>query len=299
MLAIRPMLGTNAPKDLSTLHYPMYLSPKLDGVRAIVKDGVVYSRSGKPIPNKNVQRMYGHRHGYDGELIYGSPTDANVYNKTVSAVMTEDGPKVNFYVFDYWDSTDTYESRYGWLYETVLSCGMRLVPQYEVTSEDDVIKYEKVMLDLGYEGVMLRNLNAVYKHGRSTVKEEGLLKVKRFIDSEATILDVHPLFRNNNKAKTDALGYTERSTCKDNLVATNLLGSIIVKDLYTDVEFSIGSGFDEQTRIDLWQQKDLLIGKIVKYKHFPVGEKDKPRFPVFIGFRPKEDIDERESIPST
>lgn len=291
MTAIRPMLGTNAPKDLSTLHYPMYLSPKLDGVRAIVKDGVVYSRSGKPIPNKNVQRMYGHRHGYDGELIYGNPTDANVYNKTVSAVMTEDGPKVNFYVFDYWDSTEIYESRYGYLCETVLSCGMRLVPQYEITSEDDVIKYEKIMLDLGYEGVMLRNLNAAYKHGRSTVKEEGLLKVKRFIDSEATILDVHPLFRNTNEAKIDALGYTERSTCKDNLVATNLLGSIIVKDLYTDVEFSIGSGFDEQTRIDLWQQRDLLIGRIIKYKHFPVGEKDKPRFPVFIGFRAKEDMD--------
>ena len=105
MSAIRPMLGTNAPKDLSTLHYPMYLSPKLDGVRAIVKNGVVYSRSGKPIPNKNVQRMYGHYHGYDGELIYGSPTDANVYNKTVSAVMTEDGPQVDFYAFDYWDGT--------------------------------------------------------------------------------------------------------------------------------------------------------------------------------------------------
>lgn len=290
MSAIRPMLGTNAPKDLSTLHYPMYLSPKLDGVRAIVKNGVVYSRSGKPIPNKNVQRMYGHYHGYDGELIYGSPTDANVYNKTVSAVMTEDGPQVDFYAFDYWDSTHTYKSRYGYLEEGIIY-NMYLVPQYEVASEDDVIKYEKVMLDSGYEGVMLRNPDAVYKHGRSTIKEEGLLKVKRFIDSEATVLDVHPLFRNTNEAKVDALGYTERSTCKDNLVATNLLGSIIVKDLYTGIEFSIGSGFDEQTRIDLWQQKDTLIGKIVKYKHFPVGEKDKPRFPVFIGFRAKEDMD--------
>lgn len=290
MSAIRPMLGTNAPKDLSTLHYPMYLSPKLDGVRAVVKDGVVYSRSGKPIPNKNVQRMYGHYHGYDGELIYGSPTDVNVYNKTVSAVMTEDGPQVDFYVFDYWDSTGNYESRHGYLKETTLY-SMCLVSQYEVASEDDVIKYEKIMLDLGYEGVMLRNPNAAYKHGRSTVKEEGLLKVKRFIDSEAIILDVHPLFRNNNEAKIDALGYTERSTCKDNLVVTNLLGSLIVKDLYTDIEFSIGSGFDEQTRINLWENKDNIIGKIIKYKHFPVGEKDKPRFPVFIGFRVKEDMD--------
>lgn len=294
MNAIRPMLGTNAPKDLSTLHYPMYLSPKLDGVRAIVKNGVVYSRSGKPIPNKNVQRMYGHYHGYDGELIYGSPTDANVYNKTVSAVMTEDGPQVDFYAFDYWDSTHTYKSRHGYLEEGIIY-NMYLVPQYEVTSEDDIIRYEKVMLDLGYEGVMLRNPDAVYKHGRSTVKEEGLLKVKRFIDSEAVILDTHPLFKNTNEAKVDALGYTERSSCKENLVPTNLLGSIVVKDLYTDIEFSIGSGFDEQTRLNLWVNKDSIVGKIIKYKHFPVGEKDKPRFPVFIGFRPKEDIDVTKS----
>ena len=294
MTAIRPMLGVNAPKDLSTLHYPMYLSPKLDGVRAIVKDGVVYSRSGKPIPNKKVQQAYGHLQGYDGELIYGSPTDSNVYNKTVSAVMTEDGPDVSFYVFDYWLSDAPYSFRYDYL-KSVIPYGVNLVIQHTVNNEDEIATYEKVYLGLGYEGVMLRNPKAAYKHGRSTVKEEGLLKVKRFIDSEAAILDVRPLFRNTNEAKTDALGYTERSTCKDNLVATNLLGSIIVKDLYTDIEFSIGSGFDEQTRIDLWQQKDSLIGKVVKYKHFPVGEKDKPRFPVFIGFRPKEDMDESSS----
>ena len=115
--------------------------------------------------------------------------------------------------------------------------------------------------------------------------------MKRFMDSEAIIINVTPLFRNTNEAKTDALGYTERSTCKENMVQDNLLGSITVKDLYTDIEFSIGSGFDAQARTELWQRKDTLIGKIVKYKHFPVGEKDKPRFPVFIGFRVKEDMD--------
>ena len=289
MEAIRPMLGVNAPKDLSTLHYPMYLSPKLDGVRAVVKDGVVYSRSGKPIPNKKVQQAYGHLQGYDGELIYGSPTDSNVYNKTVSAVMTEDGPDVSFYVFDYWRSDAPYSFRYDYL-ESVIPYGINLVVQHTVNNEDDVATYEKVYLGLGYEGVMLRNPKTNYKHGRSTVKEEGRLKVKRFVDSEAVITNVTPLFRNTNEAKTDALGYTERSTCKENMVQDNLLGSITVKDLYTDIEFSIGSGFNEQDRKTLWQQKDELIGKIVKYKHFPIGEKDKPRFPVFIGFRPKEDM---------
>lgn len=298
MEAVRPMLGTNAPKDLSTLHYPMYLSPKLDGVRAIIRDGVVYSRSGKPIPNKKVQQTYGHMQGCDGELIYGSPTDSNVYNKTVSAVMTEDGPDVSFYVFDYWLTDASYSFRYDYL-KSVIPYSINLVTQHIVNNEDDVATYEKVYLGLGYEGVMLRNPNAMYKHGRSTVKEEGLLKVKRFVDSEAVITSVTPLFRNTNEAKTDALGYIERSTCKENMVQDNLLGSITVKDLYTDVEFSIGSGFDVQARTELWQQKDELIGKIVKYKHFPVGKKDKPRFPVFMGFRPKEDMDERKSTSST
>jgi hypothetical protein len=63
----KPMLATDA--ELDKLRFPILCSPKLDGIRAVVRGGVVYSRSNKPIPNKWVQSKLSHLEHYDGELI--------------------------------------------------------------------------------------------------------------------------------------------------------------------------------------------------------------------------------------
>lgn len=68
----RPMLATDA--DLGKLRFPLLASAKLDGVRAVVRDGVVYSRSNKPIPNAYVQQKFSRFEHFDGELIVGDPT---------------------------------------------------------------------------------------------------------------------------------------------------------------------------------------------------------------------------------
>ena len=60
--------------------------------------------------------------------------------------------------------------------------------------------------------------------------------------------------------------------------------------MHTGVEFSIGSGFTEEQRREIWNKKVELIGSIVKYKYFEVGVKDKPRFPIFLAFRDKKDM---------
>lgn len=80
----RPMLACDA--DLEKLRFPLLASAKLDGVRAIVRGGVVFSRSNKPIPNQFVQDKFKHLEHYDGELIYGDPTAKDCYRRTVSAV---------------------------------------------------------------------------------------------------------------------------------------------------------------------------------------------------------------------
>ena len=86
------------------------------------------------------------------------------------------------------------------------------------------------------------------------------------------------------------MGYSERSNHKDNKVVENLLGTLIVKDIKTGIEFNVGSGFTEEQRIQLWDIKEDLIGSVIKYKYFAIGVKDKPRFPIFLGFRDKGDM---------
>ena len=96
---IKPMLATEA--DFNKLRYPVYTQPKLDGIRVIIKNGVVYSRSLKPIPNKHIQALFGHMDGVDGELIVGNPTAHDVFQKTTSGVMSKYGePDVTLYAFD-------------------------------------------------------------------------------------------------------------------------------------------------------------------------------------------------------
>jgi DNA ligase-1 len=55
-------------------------------------------------------------------------------------------------------------------------------------------------------------------------------------------------------------------------------------------EFNVGGGFDAKERIDLWLVRETLIGRIVKVKHFPIGAADKPRHPIFLGWRDARDM---------
>ena len=292
MTMIKPMLGIAV--DTTKLVFPVYASPKLDGIRVIIKDGKVLSRNGKPIPNLFIQSLLKTYHGLDGELIVGHPTHPNVFQLTTSGVMSIEGtPNVRLYVFDCWYAEGGIDTRYNEVLKITQNSpisDIEVVPQIIVNSLEELYKFEEECLAKGYEGVMLRYPNAKYKNGRSTIKEGALLKLKRFSDSEAYVLGMEPLLRNHNEAVKNALGHTERSSHKDNMVADSLLGALHVKDIHTGVEFSIGSGFTEEQRIDIWNKQISVIGSIVKYKYFEVGVKDKPRFPVFCGFRDKRDM---------
>lgn len=286
--------------DTSKLSYPVIASPKLDGVRAVIRDGIVWSRTNKPIPNKYVQSKLGFYafNGLDGELICGDPRDKDAYRNTVSAVMREDGlPDFHFHIFDdsspmlaslpfsdrlivinAWQSADSF---LHWDYVT-------LVEQTPIRSERELLDYETQCLEAGYEGVMVRSPHGPYKFGRSTAREGYLLKLKRFLDSEAIITGAVELQHNLNDK--DEQG--KRSSRKEGKTAGGVLGALIVEDLKTHVGFEIGTGFTEEERIALW---DLFLaggleGLTVKYKYFPKGSKDKPRFPTFLGFRDKRDM---------
>lgn len=290
MIRFKPMLAGKA--DLDNIKFPVMASPKLDGVRVIVRDGVVYSRNFKRIPNDWCQTLFGRKEceGFDGELIVGDAASDTVFQVTTSGVMTGAGkPDVTLHAFDFTCSASHFKFRYEVLVGLANKLKhVKVVPHVLINNLEELTAYEEECVAQGYEGIMIRDPQGKYKHGRSTTKEGGLLKIKRFEDDEAVVIGVEELMTNNNEQELDNLGHKVRSSKKEGLVPAGKLGALIVKHK-TFGEFKIGSGFTEDARIKLWRERDELKGRLAKFKYQPSGVKDKPRFPVFLGFRNKID----------
>ena len=298
-MPFKPMLAT-AVEDVNQIKFPVLASQKLDGIRATVQGGQLLSRTLKPIPNVNVQALFkGLPEGLDGELIVGDPLAADCYRKTVSLVMSDDKPldwfkdeRLFYHVFDIFNPN-------GFTYRNNCLNGfaadhmsVEVVPQHHISNLEQLEQMEEDLLDRGAEGVMLRSPAGPYKCGRSSLREGYLLKLKRFKDCEAVILDYYELEHNGNEAFKNELGRTARSGHQENKIGLGTLGGLIVKGVggdYDGVEFRVGTGFDAATRADFWKHRDY-IGQLVKVKYFPSGGKDKPRHPVFLGFRDTRDM---------
>jgi DNA ligase-1 len=293
-MTFKPMLLPRETPDLDNLQYPVYVTPKLDGIRCLFKDGVALSRTLKPIPNKSIQAWAKANskvlEGMDGELIVGNPTSPTVYRDTNSFVMSHD--KVGeffFYHFDYWNDLQcVYAVRVdGWVDH--VPDNYRKVMHLKATDKAHLLQLEEQILSKGYEGLVIRDMDGKYKYGRCTLKENNSFKLKRFEDAEAVIVGFEEEMHNGNIAETNELGRTKRSTAKSGMVGKQSLGAFTCRTP-EGIEFSIGSGFSQQDRLDYWKSKDSLLGCVVKYKHFPIGVKDKPRHPIFLGFRDKMDM---------
>ena len=293
-MKIKPLLSCEIPLD--KVKFPIYISTKFDGIRALVIDGVVYSRSLKPIRNKHVQKLFGkpEYNGFDGELIVGDIYAKDVFQKTTSGVMSEYGtPDVTFHVFDLWSmSTFDYEYRQRELQDLLLqdstmSCVVYTTIHKCQTVEDleFFLNHEK---NVGGEGLIGRKPDGVYKYGRSTPREQLSIKFKFFQQEDFEVVGFNERMHNTNEQKRDELGYAERSSAKDGLVPTNTLGSLVLK--YNDTTFSCGTGFDDKLRKEIWDNKELYLGKLASIRYMSVGSKDLPRVPSFIWFRHAEDI---------
>lgn len=305
-MTFKPMLAAKL-EDVGPLQYPVLVSPKIDGVRALIIDGVVMSRSLKPIPNRHVQKLFGRPelNGLDGELCVGPANAPNVMQVTMSGVMSPDGePAVTFHIFDYVTGAFSFEERYGEARARFIvelergALGLRMVTQHWVDDEDILGNYEAHYLERGFEGVMVRDPKGLYKQGRCGKKQPYLVKVKRYQDDEAEVIGVEELMHNDNEAFEDELGRTKRSTAKAGKRGAGVLGALICRTK-EGVEFNIGTGFTAEQRQALYNNHNFpnppyirpVVGRTVKYKHFAAsGVKDAPRFPVFLGFRDERDL---------
>jgi DNA ligase-1 len=312
----KPVLGAGIKKDMSLdeffshVLYPVIATPKLDGIRCTtIPDGDTcrpVCRSLDTLPNNWIRRHLSMRcpPGLDGEIITYTPgtlfepvEKARPFYQVQSDVMSQAGePLFKFHVFDYHDFSVEHPHLEPYA-ERLHKLGLMTLPGFCVPvvskmcrTREDIEVFEEACIKDGHEGICWRHIGARYKYGRSTLREQVLIKMKRFEDAEARVIGWYEEMHNNNPAAPNALGYAERSSHQANMTKKDRLGGLTCEDVSTGIQFNIGSGFNAEQRETYWRDRETLVGKLVKYKHQPHGKKEKPRIPIFLGFRDERDL---------
>ena len=205
MMRYKPMLAypvSDKPIDYTK---PVFIQPKLDGVRCLIqydkKQSVTaWSRTGKQWKNiihitKSLEKWFQSNQTtvLDGELYNHDLRDD--FEQIISIVrrqnpddidMLESQDMVQFHCYDIiHPENSTFEERDRFIRCCVPETNyVKHVPTNLVFRADDSKVYHRRNLDNGYEGSILRT-NDVYKCGRSW----NLRKFKDFQDDEALILD--------------------------------------------------------------------------------------------------------------
>ena len=197
---MKPMLAHKFDNSRVDWSQPVYIQPKLDGVRCLfTKDGA-YSRAGNkfmnlvhielallPFFNNNPDvvldgELYNHKLKRDFEKIISLVRK----QKPTADDRLEAKQLVQFHVYDYFNGViyDSYKTRMHQLVNSAIyDVQIKYVPAYLVDSYNYARDLHATFLSEGYEGSIIR-LNGLYKHGRSY----DLMKFKDFSDAEATIV---------------------------------------------------------------------------------------------------------------
>jgi DNA ligase-1 len=283
-------------EDIDKLKYPLLGSIKLDGIRCLLHPEMgPVSRTLKPIPNKYIRNYLEEfikkcSGFFDGEIVIGDLTSPDFeFGNTASGVMSEEGdPDFTFWVFDNADLQKlNYLQRFKDMSWSQLDQGrVKRLKQIEIRNKEELFEFEQEIIEAGHEGIILRSPTGKYKMGRSTLKEQYLLKRKPIEDDEAVVVGFMEQMKNTNAATKDERGHTKRSSHKDNMVPKDTLGSLILKsEKFGEFEVGGGKGMNDELRKKIWESRPSYLGKTVTFTYQKIGMKDKPRIPQFKSFR--------------
>lgn len=273
----KPMLAEPLEDFIDKVIFPAYSQPKLDGVRCIVDVSGMWTRQGKPILSamhirEDLEAFFEANPDavLDGELYCDKL--ASDFNKIISLVRkskptaadhAESKAVIQYHIYDYPTVEGNFIDRYKALIDfertPLFPKSCVLVLTFPVGSREDMVtQYERYM-EQGYEGQMIR-LNKAYENKRS----RSLLKDKRFVDAEYTILGVEE-GRGNMSGKVGKL-YFKNADGKD---------------------FDAAINGDWEYLAKLLKDK-TLIGKKATVKYFNITPDGVPRFPKVIAIRDYE-----------
>ena len=269
------------PMKFVTLHsladvpddaYPLIATPKYDGIRCVVQDGQAMSYQGKRIPNMYIRTQIEKycKEGWDGEIVVDAKDG---FGDVQSAVMSFDGePRFRFMLLDVMPRPNGKDAGYNERrlpeIRILLPSFVLRAPVVVIRNYDALVKYENHIVIRGFEGIVLRNPNSLYKFGRATTRQH-CWKYKRFSDAEAVVVGFEEMVSNEGKPK-------------------GTLGTIIGKRKDGgEVRVGGGKGMTAKMRQEIWNIRKAYMGKRFTYYFQKSGGKDggKPRFGQFKCWR--------------
>lgn len=301
----KPMLATNSEMTVDKLakYMPFYVSPKIDGMRILVTPHGVVSRNFKKMPG-HLQAHFANICAISNELdvifdceMYNAidPLDPT-HHTPFQEIMTwrsrtynilgrapEDRPflqifdaiPINDWMLEkpqmkFCDRVDLLRTlKMPWN-----ECYAQVVSQTPIKNQTLLQEKYDWAVRYGFEGLMLKNYLSTYKHGRSTVKEGTLFKLKPWTSLEGVISEV-----NEGSVKTadavrekDELGRSKPIHRKDERVGSGAVGSVTIKTKFRGevIEFGASLGKGDPMNVDgltYNEAANKLLNKIVEVKY--------------------------------
>lgn len=296
---------SNEPITLDEVPTPVYASPKLDGVYCMVYKGRYYSRTLKPIPNLHL-RAYFHDLTVLSEIcdrVFFGELIGNTFSHTNSLVRSRKTrlSGLRFGLFDYtnrlhfnrcsgykpfntrYEELRSITSGFAGKANSARSGGpIFIIPHRIVRSTGQLRRYYNLCVNLGFEGIVAKNPDSYYKHGRTTKRKFNQAKFRHTSSISGHILKVHNqrAMLDDVERTTTADGYLEKVNTKGSFSPTQLLGSFTVKFEDGRVgKVGLGKGYNKAERRRLWQERENLIGLECEVEYLVSSNKDLPRQP--------------------
>ena len=285
------MLADDSKKHEKKMVGEVLVEPKLDGVRVVAildvdKDEVkMYSRNGKELYNfpKIVAQLDSMLDQMPESLVLDGEVMSDDFQTLMREIHRKEGAKTDDAILNVFDCLPlidfmdggcglTITKRKQMLEDFEYPENIRLVEYVKMNLSDEdgqkqFADYNKLCIDKGYEGIMVKPINGSYECKRSSL----WLKVKPFIEVSLTVKDV------------------EEGTGRN----AGKLGALIVEG--TDggkfIKTNVGSGLTDADRDTFWKAKDKLIGQVVEVRadqitqNQDVTDEWSLRFPRFLRFR--------------
>lgn len=264
-----PMLAHKFTDHKGKVEFPVYVQPKLNGMRMLFDGKEGWSRGNKEVIPEVIQHLQFDTGGYilDGELMLPDNVLLQESMKAIKKYRPELSPKLLYHVYDIVDDSLTYDERAGIILNMSLSGilpeNVVVVPTNKANNEAEVMFWHKSFTKDGYEGTMIRNPEMKYEIGK---RSYSLLKLKDFVDAEYRIVDV-----------VDGDGSDV---------------GLAIFELETDSgqRFNCRPEGSQENRAELYKNRKKLINRYMTVRYQELSRDGVPIFPVGVGIRDLEDF---------